>query len=129
MSHEPKLINLRQVKDKRGDLSFSELSKDFPFEVKRVYWISNAPENQERGGHAHKTDIQVIVCAQGKVKVKLLSLDKREMHFVLDTTTGALLIPPMWWGEVLFQDNAVLIGFSSELFNEVDYIRNKSNFL
>jgi len=53
MALRPHLISFRHVKDERGNLSFTEFQKDIPFDVKRTYWISEMPEHQKRGGHAH----------------------------------------------------------------------------
>lgn len=128
MLKEPQIINFRHVQDKRGGLAFAELFNEIPFDVKRVYWISNMPEAQKRGGHAHRTENQLIVCIQGRAQVILTSRGGQEFTFELSKSNQGLLIPPMWWGEMEFYDAAVLLGFSSQPFDEGDYIRNRTEF-
>lgn len=86
------------------------------------------PENQKRGGHAHRTDIQLIVCLQGKAKVRLESTQDEEFTVRLESAHQGLIIPPMWWGEMEFSHQAVLLGMASEVFDEEDYIRDKADF-
>lgn len=128
MTEKPRIIDFRYVQDPRGGLAFSEIANELPFEVKRVYWISNMPHLQRRGGHAHRTETQLIICVQGSAKVKLTSSSGELLELELSAANQGLLIPPMWWGEMEFFDNAVLVGMSSHLFDEKDYIRNRSEF-
>ncbi len=44
MIKRPELYAFTQIADSRGNLSFLEELKDIPFEVKRVYWLNEVPE-------------------------------------------------------------------------------------
>ena len=124
----PRLIRFRNVPDNRGDLTFTDFESEIPFDVKRTYWIASIPENQQRGGHAHKTGMQLIICIAGNAQIVLESPEGYVKTFKLDTQNEGLLIPQMWWGEMTFNNGAMLLGFASDRFNEEDYIRNKANF-
>ena len=124
----PYIIIFRNIEEKRGTLAFAEIKKEVPFDVNRIYWINQLPEEQRRGGHAHRTDQQLIICTQGKVQVRLELVSGEVKNFMMEKSSEGLYIPPMWWGEMQFFDSAVLIGLSSELYNEEDYIRDKSSF-
>lgn len=128
MKKRPALYSFTQKIDSRGSLSFLEELKDIPFEVKRVYWLNDVPEQQVRGGHAHKTGEQVIVCIQGVIEVVLESQTGERLTYTLDQTHKGLYIPPMWWGKMLFKDNAMLLGLASDEFSEDDYIRDRVDF-
>ena len=125
---KPALYTFEKKIDLRGNLSFLEELKDVPFEVKRVYWLYDVPEQQVRGGHAHKTSEQVIICIKGQIKVLLESKTGEQQEFFLDDPCQGLYIPPQWWGRMVFEDQALMIGLASDEFNESDYIRNKANF-
>jgi len=114
--------------DTKGSLSFNDQHTALPFVVKRSYWIYNVPELQTRGGHAHKSGEQIIVCLSGEVMVRLESKERETFEYRLRTPKEGLYIPPMWWGEMIFQDNALLLGLASDDFAETDYIRNKKEF-
>lgn len=124
----PRLIEFKSKIEPRGNLSFTEGIEEVPFDIKRVYWLYDVPEGQQRGGHAHKTSEQVIVCTKGQIKVHLESKEGEELDFVLDTAGVGLYIPPFWWGKMLFLEQAIMIGLASDDFSEEDYIRTKSDF-
>lgn len=128
MKKRPALYLFTQKADSRGSLSFLEELKDIPFKVRRVYWLNDVPEQQVRGGHAHKTGEQVIVCVQGIIEVVLESQTGERLTYTLDQTDKGLYIPPMWWGKMLFKDKAMLLGLASDEFSEDDYIRDRANF-
>ncbi len=125
---KPELYQFNTHADARGDLSFLEELKDVPFEIKSVYWITGIPEQQVRGGHAHKTDEQVIICLKGKAQVVLDSKDEQIFECVLNKSNQGLYIPPMWWGKMIFSQDALLLGLSSEEYTEKDYIRKREEF-
>jgi dTDP-4-dehydrorhamnose 3,5-epimerase-like enzyme len=124
----PRLIEFKSKIEPRGNLSFTEGIEAVPFDIKRVYWLYNVPENQQRGGHAHKSSEQVIICTKGQIKISLESQKGEELNFVLDRPRIGLYIPPLWWGKMLFLEDAIMIGLASDDFSEEDYIRNKSDF-
>ena len=128
MSTKPHLIEFDSIQESRGNLSYLEELKHVPFEVKRVYWLTKVPEQQTRGGHAHKTGQQVIVSIQGIVEVVLEHRNGEVLNFTLDKPGLGLFIPPNWWGRMLFKEQAILLGLASDEFSEDDYIRNKSEF-
>ena len=125
---KPETYTFSERIDARGNLGFLEELKDVPFEVKRVYWLYNVPEQQVRGGHAHRTGEQVIVCIHGQMEVVLESKSGDVRSYTLKEPNQGLYIPPMWWGKMLFKDGAIMLGLASDEFSEEDYIRNKNDF-
>lgn len=125
---KPELYTFSTQTDLRGNLSFLEELKDIPFEVKRVYWLYDVPQEQLRGNHAHKTSEQLIICTQGRISVVLESQSGDRMDFLLENPAQGLYIPPLWWGRMVFHDQAMMIGLASDEFNEEDYIRKKEDF-
>ena len=51
--------------DHTGSLVALEKGADFPFDIKRVYYIWGTDKNAVRGKHAHRKLEQVIVCTSG----------------------------------------------------------------
>ena len=54
-----------------GSLSFFEVEKDIPFEIKRIYYIYEVPAEEKRGMHAHKALEQVLWCPYGSIEIVL----------------------------------------------------------
>ena len=125
---KPEVYTFDSKPDLRGNLTFLEELKSIPFEIKRVYWLYDLPEQQTRGDHAHKTGEQVIIAIKGKIQVLLESTKGDLFNCTLDKADKALYIPPMWWGKMIFSKNAIMIGLASDEFDECDYIRKRSEF-
>lgn len=124
------IINIKSVSTETlGALSFFEATKDVPFEVKRIYYIYNAPEGTQRGGHAHRNLHQILFCPYGKIEIVLDDSNNRE-SVMLDNPSKGLCIGPGLWREMIWHtDNAVLCVAASEYYDEHDYIRDYQDFL
>ena len=119
----------RQYRDSRGLLTALEELKDIPFQIKRVYYMHDMPQDTVRGSHAHKTLQQVLICIRGSCRVRLD--DGRERgEITLDGSGEGLYIPGTIWREVYdFSRDAVLLVLASELYDASDYIRDYDAFL
>lgn len=124
----PRLIELENRTSATGKLTFFESSTDFPFQIKRSFWISAVPSDAKRGVHAHKKESQLLICLHGTVYVDLEDLGKNTFHFELSSPDKALFLPPLIWSAVSFGENAILLVLSDQEFREEDYIRDKADF-
>ena len=61
-----------------GKLSFFEEFRDIPFNIKRIYYVSNVPEGVRRGFHAHKKLKQLLFCPYGRIQLILDNNKDRE---------------------------------------------------
>jgi len=64
------VIDLPQFREPRGLLVPIEFSECVPFEVKRMFWLSDVPAGGIRGGHAHKHCNQFAICITGVVEIE-----------------------------------------------------------
>jgi hypothetical protein len=113
------LLNLQTFTDTRGNLTVIE--KIVPFEIKRVFYIYGV-DSSVRGGHRHKTTIQMAVCLQGKCIVSCNNGMKRE-DFSLDAPSkGLILLPEDFHTMHDFSPDAILMVFASTQYEYGDYI-------
>ena len=49
-----RLLQLPNLEDRRGILTFVEANRHVPFPIARVYYLYDVPGGAERGGHAHR---------------------------------------------------------------------------
>ncbi|MCH7415158.1 FdtA/QdtA family cupin domain-containing protein [Belliella sp. R4-6] len=124
----PKLILLEGIVNETGSLHFFEYSEALPFSIKRSFWITEVPQGGKRGVHAHKKETQVLIALKGSVKVSLEGKSSSKYEFILDHPNKALILPAMFWSEVTFEKDTVLLVLSDQEFLESDYIRDKSQF-
>ncbi|MBP5179681.1 MAG: FdtA/QdtA family cupin domain-containing protein [Clostridiales bacterium] len=126
---EIRKFNFEAHGDDRGQLVALEQYKDFPFEVKRVYYIYDTLTDVVRGHHAHKCLKQVLICVHGSCKIHLDNGHETE-EILLDRPTLGLYIENDMWREMYdFSPDAVLLVLASELYDESDYIRDYDEFL
>ena len=122
-------VHLRSNRDSRGLLTFAEETKDIPFPLKRMFWITDVPENARRGGHAHTTCKEIVCCVKGSFRLKIDN-GQECREFLLDRPDYAVVIPEGVWCslEEFAQDSVVVVGASEE-FSLEGYIRDFYEFM
>jgi hypothetical protein len=122
-------VDLPQIRDPRGDLTFIEGEKHIPFSIARVYYIYNAPVDAERGGHAHKVLEQVVFALSGSFRMKVDDGYEQKEYWLRDPSKG-LHIKKMIWREMdCFSQGAVCMVLASHRYDEEDYYRDYREFL
>lgn len=113
------------------DSNFTRLDNrtSLPFDVKRIYYLYGIPENQERGGHAHKELFQLLLAASGSFKVELDDGKSTKKLFLNRPSQGLLIVPGIWRNLTDFSFGSVALVLASEYYTETDYIRNYDEFL
>ena len=115
--------------DNRGQLVALEEYNDIPFRIKRVYYMYDTKDGVVRGHHAHRSLEQILVCIHGSCKV-LMDNGKEKKVVPLEKPYEGLYISNNIWREMYdFSEDAVLLVFASELYDEADYIRDYEEFL
>lgn len=123
------LLDLPQISDPRGDLTFLESHQHVPFNIARVYYLYNVPVEAKRGGHAHRDLQQIIFALSGSFRV-LLDDSNKKTEVVLRNPSIGLYINKMIWREMdLFSQGAVCMVVASAPYDENDYYRDYNEFL
>ncbi|WP_408098756.1 sugar 3,4-ketoisomerase [Peredibacter sp. HCB2-198] len=122
------IIDLNAISDERGALVALESFKNVPFEIKRIYYLTNLKPELPRGFHAHKKLQQIIVCMSGSFDLILDDgKDKQIIH--LDSPFKGVLIKSLIWREMHnFSNGCVLMTIASDFYDESDYIRSYEDF-
>ena len=93
---EPRLIYLPKILDDRGNLTFVEEKRHFPFVINRVYWIYDVPGGEIRGSHAFKQSQEFIVALSGSFDI-VIHDGIEEKKYALNRSYFGLYIPHMHW--------------------------------
>ncbi len=126
---KPQILQLPRITDVRGNLSFLQNEDQIPFKIKRVFWIYDVPGGETRGGHAFKTQQELIIVISGSIDIVVVDRNGIETKFCLNRSYSGLYIPPMHWRHLEnFSTNSVSVHLSSSDFSESDYIRNFNEF-
>ena len=126
---KPRIVNLPQFLDARGNLSFVEQENHIPFAIKRTYWLYDVPGGECRGGHAYKENQEFIVALSGSFDV-ILDDGKEKKVFTLNRSYYGLYVPKGLWREMEnFSTNSLAMILSSTNYDANDYIRDYDEFL
>ncbi|MEI6206723.1 MAG: FdtA/QdtA family cupin domain-containing protein [Desulfuromonadales bacterium] len=123
-----RIINLPRITDPRGNLTFIEGEGHIPFAIRRTYWIYDVPGGATRGGHAYRTNEELIIAVSGSFDVVIDNGMHRETHS-LNRSYYGLYIPAGQWRELVnFSTNALCLVLASGMYDEADYIRDYEAF-
>jgi len=126
-----KQIELNQVVDDNdGVLSIAEQLNEIQFEIKRVYYIYGLEDSTaQRGFHAHKKLEQAIFCINGSFKLMVDDGNDKQYFFLNNPNCGIYMGPELWHTMFEFSKDCIILVFSSDFYDESDYIRDYNDFL
>lgn len=104
------------------------ISRSHPFDIKRVFYIHDIPKGCRRGGHAHTSNREVLVCLSGGVNL-ILTDGHRDLSHSLNNKSGAIVIPEDVWMDMYdFKAGTILLVLCSEEYREEGYIHDFDDF-
>lgn len=122
------VIDLGRINFDEGNLTVVE-NNDFPFSIKRIFYLYDIAGGESRGAHSHIECHQFLIAASGSFEV-LLDDGKTKRQVLLNRANIGLHIPPgIWASEINFSSGSICLVLASHEYNESDYIRNYSEFL
>jgi len=121
------IIEIPKIRDPRGNIGVIE-NDVIPFQAKRVYYLYDVPSDASRGGHAHIHLNQFLIALSGSFDV-ILNDSTEQKKITLNKPDKGLLIKPGIWRKLEnFSSGSVCLVLASEVFSEIDYIRDFSDF-
>ena len=122
------VMHLAPIRDARGALVVMENWAIPPFAIRRVFYVHDLTIGTTRGGHAHKTLKEFVVCLSGSFDVTLHD-GWRNMTVTLDSPDKGLLLPPSIWRSLTnFSSNTSYMVLASDKYDESDYIHDFDEF-
>lgn len=103
------------ITDSRGTLGVID-DRDIPFEIKRVFWITDVPPGAVQGNHSHRKCEQVIICLSGCFVAQL-----NDEIYRLTGDSDALYVPANTHIALSdFSSDAVCLVLCSEYYDASD---------
>ena len=122
------VLDLTRIDLDSGALTVINSNVEIPFKIKRVYYLYDIPNKSDRGAHAHKELMQLVVAASGSFEIELND-GVNSKTFVLRQPDEGLLIPPGLWRDLRnFSGGGICMVLASEIYDESDYIRDFVEF-
>jgi hypothetical protein len=120
---QPYLINFPKIKDKRGNLTFFENGIDFPFKIKRIFYLFDVPSGVTRGGHAYLNQSEIIIPLNGSFHVVYLDFEFKEKKVFLNKPNVGLFLPNLTWRHIEnYSTNSVSLHISDSDYTKDDYV-------
>ena len=130
MNKTVKLLNLPKIEDDRGNLTFLEENSHIPFKIERVFWTYDVPGGQQRGGHAYKTQEEVIIALSGSIDVVISKPNGDKKLYQLNRSYNAIYLPSKIWRHIEnHSTNAVSLHLLNGCYDENDYIRTLKDLI
>lgn len=123
------LIDLGKISFEQGNLTVVENNSDFPFQVKRVFYLYDIAGGESRGAHSHHECHQFLIAASGSFEVSLDDGKFKRQVFLNRPNLGLHIPPGIWASEINFSSGAICLVLASHPYNEADYIRDYEDFL
>ena len=123
-----RLINLPKILDPRGNLTFLQHPDQLPFEIKRVFWIYDVPGGETRGGHAYKSQCELIVALSGSFDIVVFDGNETKKYHLNRSYTGLYIPAKVWRHMENFSTNSLSLHLSDAAYNADDYLWDKNNF-
>lgn len=122
-------IQIVNFKDERGILDVAEFQSIGNFVTKRIYYISNVPESNERGSHAHKKLEQAFFALVGNFKLTVT--DGLVTETVdLEAHKNGYFLPAGYWRDLTdFSNDAICLVLASDYYDKNDYISSFPEYL
>ena len=123
-----RLIPTVAVSEARGTLIAAEQFTHVPFDIARIFLVSDVPAGELRGAHAHFRGEQFLICVSGSIDAVADDGETRTVYH-LDSPTQGLYLPAFTWGGQLnHSPDAVLLVLASEPYDDADYIHDYDEF-
>ena len=123
-----KKFTLKTFTEPDGKLTPIELDKDIPFEVKRMFYVYDVHDQNDRGKHSHHKTKQILIAVNGGVTV-ICDDGKKRRNYILNEPNKALYIPEMIWDEQVYHsESSVLLVLSNTNYDVNDYIEDYDEF-
>jgi hypothetical protein len=124
-----KTINLSKIKAGGGYLTSVQKNHPIPFSIARVYYIYDVPDNQMRGGHAHKELEVLMIAVRGSFNV-ILGDGQEKKKVKLNKPNCGLYIPKLIWRELdSFSEGSICLVLASHTYEEMELIRKYDSFV
>ena len=123
-----KKFTLKTFTEPDGKLIPIEFDKDISFDVKRMFYVYDVHDQNDRGKHSHHKTKQILIAINGGVTV-ICDDGKKRRNYVLNEPNKALLIPEMIWDEQVYHsESSVLLVLSNTNYDVNDYIEDYDEF-
>ena len=122
------LFRTKQIIESNGILMPIEFDSSLQFKPKRTFFVSQVPDINPRGKHAHYKTKQILTCLSGKITA-IVNDGVSILEYPL-YPGDSIYIPNLIWDEQIYHSkDTVLFSLCSTHYDIKDYIHDFDEFL
>lgn len=121
LSGRVRLLRLPRQRDERGSLLPLDAAY-LPFAPCRVFVIDDVPPGTQRGGHAHRSNRQLLVCLSGALSLEVRVDDDAGTLLLQAGGPAALIEPGVWARQTYLKPGTVLMVLASEPYSPDSFL-------
>lgn len=120
---------VKQFRELDGNLVCFESNQEIPFEIKRVFFISDVPFGYERTNHSSTNTNFVINVIRGRATI-ILDNGIKKREYVLDSPLKCLFVKKNTWMITKnFEKDSIMCVYADQIYSEAEYQLNYNDFL
>lgn len=124
-----RIHRIPRIDEARGSLVFAEVAQHLPFEPKRFFAVFDVPLGEVRGGHAHRTLQEYLVCLRG-AWVVTIDDGRIRQGILLDAPHIGLYLPPhLWRDHYQREPGSLLMVLASDVYRPTEHVRDYEAFV
>ena len=123
------ILPLCKIQNRAGNITIVEGNESIPFPIKRIYYLYDIPGGEARGGHGHRKLYQLMVAVSGSFNIMLDDGVNKKIVTLNRPDYGLMIVPGIWRELFEFSSGSVCMVLASNKYEEVDYIREYSEFI
>ena len=89
-------VRIKRAAEEDGTLFVMERNREIPFDIQRIFLVTNVKKGKTRGDHATKNTRLILFPVSGACKV-IVDDGKIKEAFEMNNPSEGLLIEPMVW--------------------------------
>jgi hypothetical protein len=104
---------------------------DWKFPVARLFTVAGVRAGEKRGGHAHKTNSQILICLQGNINVITIDYIKFQENYDSHMLSQGswLYHPRLQWADLEFiTEGSILLSLCSDEYDKDDYLHTRAEW-
>lgn len=117
---------ITKIKEAEGNLYPFHMDS-IPFDVKRIFFVTDVPKNVTRGYHAHFETKQMLICMSGSIAVNTYD-GHTKRHRILHAGNAILIDEMVWASQTYLTHDTTMLSLCSTEYDESDYIKSLDLF-
>ena len=113
-------VRIKRAAEEDGTLFVMERNREVPFDIQRIFLVTNVKKGKTRGDHATKKTRLILFPVSGSCKVVVDDGETKEAFEMNDPSEGLLIEPMVWRSMQEFTPDCTMMAVCDRPFDPGD---------